>query len=182
MTNYNSIEDIEVKKGHWAVARVPGRKSLIEGRVSHVTRDGMVVFDHGEMAPLTSIEYSLGPMRIGRGGLVEQNPLVRVRVTSPSQRPHRSSATGKLTTSPSGRLRARRKKTAAGPKRFYANPAKDFPYRVAAATKREGPFLTVAHFRLHIDAENYAKAYHRSQPKLFIGLYDTRRNSSGGKK
>ena len=50
------------------------------------------------------------------------NPLTRVTVTSESQRPHKSTTTGRETKAPDSRLRTRRKTTEKAPEGFYANP------------------------------------------------------------
>jgi hypothetical protein len=55
----------------------------------------------------------LGPMKVGRDGVVTQNPLTRVKVKSPSQR---------TKAAPDARLLKRRKTTQKAPPGFYANP------------------------------------------------------------
>ena len=102
------------------------------------------------------------------------NPLTRVRVKSPPQRPAGNSE------APSKRLIKRRKKTNAAPEGFYANPRLR-EHRIATPENSEAPYVlmsyfvqwansvsgkwrTVAAFCLAKDAATYARAYHATRP------------------
>ena len=84
------------------------------------------------------------------------NPLMRVTVTSPSQR-KRKGIEGP-THSPSGRLRARRKTTKKAPEGFFANPKKVYRVYVAKSDgtpskRRIGTFTALA------KAKTYAREF-----------------------
>jgi hypothetical protein len=140
-----NVNGIEVKVGHWVFGqgyfdpdrRYEGRVVKIESKIANqIYGTRKVWLDNGAVLDFESIAQTLGPMRLGDDGIVVQNPLrnplTRVRVTSPSQRTHISSATGKRTASPTGRLRARRKATAKGPEGFFANPTGKRPKQLYA--------------------------------------------------
>ena len=110
---------VDVKKGHWVRYQKP-RGGMDEGRVSSVKREAgrgvVVTLDSGATCALDDVALSLGPMSLGSDGVVTQNPLVRVKVGSPPQRPK-----GKRGP-PSKRLKARRIATEKAPRGVYANP------------------------------------------------------------
>ncbi len=111
---------VEVKRGHWIMAHGP-RGGTVEGRVEKVETRGefaraygaRVVLDTGSTVGVDDVVQTLGPMKVGRGGVVTQNPLSRVKVGSKSQR---------TKAAPTKRLRARRRVTERAPAGFYGNP------------------------------------------------------------
>lgn len=111
---------VEVKRGHWIMAHGP-RGGTVEGRVEKVETRGefaraygaRVVLDTGSTVGVDDVVQTLGPMKVGRGGVVTQNPLTRVKVGSKSQR---------TKAAPTKRLRARRRVTEKAPAGFYGNP------------------------------------------------------------
>lgn len=116
--------EVEVKRGQYAWAHHP-RGGTIEGRIMKITGRGVdayVTFENGQTASLDDVTQTLGEMQIKRDGTVKQNPLLRVKVGSPSQRPHRTDDGGE-STAPTARLKSRRRKTAKAPRGVYANPS-----------------------------------------------------------
>lgn len=92
----------------------------------------------------------------------KSNPLVRVKVKSPPQRPAGTTA------KPSKRLVARRKATKAAPEGFYANPAPAFPYRVESRASGARGWLPRGSFKTSVDAKQYARALANANPEKTI--------------
>lgn len=73
---------VEVKKGHWVRYTQP-RGGMAEGRVSAVKRDAAygprVLLEGGGSCGLDDVSVSLGPMTVGAGGVVKQNPIDEAR-------------------------------------------------------------------------------------------------------
>jgi hypothetical protein len=128
---------VTVAKGYWVSAN-KARNGSIEGIVLKIDSrsdyakayGAQVYLDSGAIVGVDDISESRGKMTVSKTGIVRQNPLTHVKITSKSQRKHISDATGELTDSPSARLRARRKKTAKMPEGVWANPVANFPYSV----------------------------------------------------
>lgn len=72
---------VEVKKGHWVSGRT-SRGDAVQGRVAKIERTGdyaraygpRVILDNGMSLGVDDISQTLGPMTVGRGGVVKQNP------------------------------------------------------------------------------------------------------------
>lgn len=72
---------VEVKKGHWVSGRT-SRGDMVQGRVAKIERTGdyaraygpRVILDNGMSLGVDDISQTLGPMTVGRGGVVKQNP------------------------------------------------------------------------------------------------------------
>lgn len=134
---------VEIKKGHWIIGRdFEGR--IAEGRVVELKRGPhypRAVLDSGVEIAANEVLQSLGPMTIGRGGVVKQNPDAihididshntkgrNVRAKNPLTRIKRKEITTKRSQAsghpaPSARLVKRRKRTAETPiSGVYANP------------------------------------------------------------
>lgn len=119
---------VEIKRGRWVEGKAgrngtdyfSGTVAGIDSRSDFARAYGsQVTVKVGPQAGDTitvgadSISQSLGRMEVGRGGVVTQNPLTRVKVKSPSQR---------TKAAPDARLLKRRKTTQKAPPGFYANP------------------------------------------------------------
>lgn len=178
---------VEVKKGQYAWAHAP-RGGMIEGRIRKIEgrgSDAFVTFESGQTASLDDVVQVLGEMKRGPGGVVKQNPLLRVKVGSPSQRPHRTDDGGE-SNAPTGRLKARRRKTVKAPRGVYANPT---PYRNEAKSTRvddpawigyavhrpTSPNSAYAVFKTKVEAIEYAKQL-ATQKKTAMGVTRIRYN------
>jgi hypothetical protein len=66
---------IEIKKGFYVYAHHP-RGGTIEGRVEKIERGagGRITLDSGYSIAPDDVTQTLGPMTVGRGGVVKQNP------------------------------------------------------------------------------------------------------------
>lgn len=114
---------VEVKKGHCVRYSMP-RGGNGEGVVAKIDRTSdmakaygaRVILEDGFSVGIDDVSLSMGEMFIDAENVVRQNPLTRVRIKSPPQRPRGSTA------KPSKRLTKRRKATEAAPPGYYANP------------------------------------------------------------
>lgn len=187
-----NVHGVEIKKGHWVSGRTKSGRDF-DGRLIAVDR-------HGEKATIqerkptpnndgTSVVWvddilqTLGPMTLDADGTVRQNPLTRVRIKSPPQRPAGNSS------APSKRLIKRRKATAKAPRGVYANPlVKPIRNRKAALThyapdtmrswndhfivqwamKESGPWDSIGVFAKRSDAETFARGHARKHPSRFV--------------
>lgn len=106
-----------------------------------------------------------------------KNPLVRVKVGSPPQRPAGSKG------GPSKRLRERRKRTQRAPEGYYANPVAPmdrrgaqeshlFIYLVEFWMANAGAWQVVAGFDKAEEATNYAYAYAKQYPARTVRVVD----------
>jgi len=195
---------IEIKRGHWVLAHA-ARGGKVEGRVMKIDRTSELARAYGPRLELDSgvsisaddVVQTLGPMEIGPGGVVTQNPLSRVKINSPSQRAH-VGKTGRATKKPDARLIKRRTKTAKTKTRgVWANPlvkgesnanAARYAelYGGAASTIRawsdhyivrmhkpdERTWTHVSVFKNKSDAMAYARAYARQHPALTVSVID----------
>ena len=68
---------VDVKKGHWVRFSLP-RGGQAEDNVSRVEREPgrgyVVTLESGRTVALDDVSVSMGPMTVGRGGVVRQNP------------------------------------------------------------------------------------------------------------
>lgn len=116
-------------------------------------------------------DYSLGVMTVDDDGTVHQNPrgknpLKRVRVMSPPQRPKGTTA------KPSKRLVARRKATKKAPEGYYANPRAEKSVLIAVKKPRENSFKRHASFSDYDEAVIYARALHDAHPSWSVKVGD----------
>lgn len=156
---------IEIKRGYYAWT-VDGA----EGRIVSTERDAQgrcyVKLDSGNTVHADSIVEVLPPMRVLEGGVVKANPLVRVKVKSPSQRGG----------DPSPRLVKRRKATQKAPKGFYANPVQTDPI-VVQYKKTKGENWT-EYARFPADKHNkeiaclVAAGLSKNKPLWIIQVFD----------
>jgi len=169
---------IDVKKGHFVRYAMP-RGGQGEGRVASFDRSSelakaygtRVVLDNGTTIGIDDVSMSLGPMTIDKNGVVRQNPLTRVRVTSPSMATKQA---------PSKRLIKRRKATKKAPPGLYANPmpkhygdpnAKTWVL-VSVKKPRSNRFTRNATFTHPEEAKLYARALHGAHPTWSIKVTD----------
>ena len=121
---------VEIKRGYY----VEGEDAMgraVSGVIVRTIRTRPYVqfeLDTGDQIEANMVRQTLGPMKIGKGGIVKQNPLTRVRINSPSQ------LTGDP---PSEKLKKRRRKTSRQPEPgLYANPL--VRVKVKSASQRTG--------------------------------------------
>lgn len=73
---------VDVKKGHWVRFSLP-RGGQAEDNVSRVEREPgrgyVVTLESGRTVALDDVSVSMGPMTVGRGGVVNQNPITEAR-------------------------------------------------------------------------------------------------------
>lgn len=92
------------------------------------------------------------------------NPLTRVKLKSPAQRP---AGQGEVPEKGS-RLYERRKTTQKAPPGFYANPLPAFPYRVESRAPNATGWLPRGSFRTLNDAKQYARAFANANPEKTV--------------
>lgn len=183
-----NVHGVEIKKGHW-ISGVGPRGGVVQGRIArvHSGPDAYVTLDDGRTVEVDSILQTLGPMTLEADGTVRQNPLTRVRIKSPPQRPAGNSS------APSKRLIKRRKATAKAPRGVYANPtvsefeaagfkppthygdpnAREW-FLIETKAPKEKRFRRHATFARVEEAKLYARALHNAHPNWTIRLSDER--------
>ena len=134
-------------------------------------------FMNDDQSEFVDLFASQGKREDRKYSTIKNNPLTRIKVKSPPQRP-----TG-TATAPGKRLVARRKKTAIAPKGFYANPVESrikgrvpkgdslyVPvFRVSADSTGSGTrWNLLAQFYSASTAKQYARAYAAANPKSSV--------------
>lgn len=122
---------VEIKRGYYAWANWGNKNTPVEGTITEIDKTSDYAKAYGPGVKLEfpggsiivspdAISQVLPPMRVLKGGIVKANPLSRVKLNSPAQRP---AGAGKVPAKGS-RLYKRRQKTKKAEPGVYANPRK----------------------------------------------------------